>query len=253
MRIEPVLGIVATTRVSGIDVEVRISGTPNNLKTELTAYRSGGEPADQANVTALLLTGRQLSALDEAQAAEVGAQVLGTLGGDVLGFAGRAVGLDTLRVVADTNPRDPADLASETDPTSRVTFGKSLGSKLDVTLSQSLVESSAQTWIVDYLPIRRLALRFVSDDDEFRSYAFSHDVTFGTAPAAIRSGDASREARQPRVWVYSLHGRISSSLSLRSVVSWSSMTETVSTSLTGRRIAIGSIVSTTTASTSLLV
>jgi outer membrane protein assembly factor BamA/autotransporter translocation and assembly factor TamB len=197
--IEPVLGIVATTRVSGTDVEVRISGTPNELMTELTGIDQDGNRLDQANVTALLLTGRQLGELNEAQAAEVGAQVLGTLGGDVLGFAGRAVGLDTLRVVAETNPRDPADIASETDPTSRVTFGKSLGTKLDVTLSQSLVESSAQTWIIDYLPIRRVALRFVSDDDELRSYEFRHDVTFGTAPAAIRSGDASREVRQPRV------------------------------------------------------
>jgi outer membrane protein assembly factor BamA/autotransporter translocation and assembly factor TamB len=200
--IEPTLGIVATTRVSGNDVEVRISGTPNNLMTELTSDLidpTSGEPLDQADLTALLLTGRRLSELNAAQAAEVGAQVLGTLGGDVLGFAGRAVGLDTLRVVAETNPRDPADLASEIDPTSRITFGKSIGSKLDVTLSQSLVQSSAQTWIVDYLPVRRLAFRFVSDDDDLRSYAFRHDVTFGTAPTAIRSGDASREARLPRV------------------------------------------------------
>ncbi|HEU4687877.1 MAG TPA: translocation/assembly module TamB domain-containing protein, partial [Vicinamibacterales bacterium] len=206
--IEPVLGIVATTRVSGTDVEVRIAGPPNELKTELTGFDQEGRQIDQANVTSLLLTGRQLSDLDQAQAAEVGAQVLGTLGGDVLGFAGRAVGLDTLRVVAETNPRDPADLASETDPTSRVTFGKSLGSKLDVTLSQSLNQSSAQTWIVDYLPIRRLALRFVSDDDDLRSYEFRHDVTFGTAPAAIRSGDASREVRPPRVGVVRLIGNL---------------------------------------------
>jgi outer membrane protein assembly factor BamA/autotransporter translocation and assembly factor TamB len=193
--IEPALGIVATTRVSDVDIEVRISGTPDNLMTELTSP-DGGSPAD---LTALLLTGRPLDQLDNAQASEVGAQVLGTLGGDVLGIAGRAVGLDRLRVVAGTNPRDPADLASETDPTSRVTFGKSLGSKLDVTLSQSLDESSAQTWIIDYLPVRRIALRFVSDDDDLRSYEFRHDVTFGTAPAAIRSGDASQEARPPRV------------------------------------------------------
>jgi outer membrane protein assembly factor BamA/autotransporter translocation and assembly factor TamB len=195
--IEPVLGIVATTRVSGIDVDVRITGTPDTLTTELTS------PSDpelgQADLTSLLLTGRPLGQLGEAQAAEVGAQVLGTIGGDVLGVAGRAVGLDTLRVVADTNPRDPADLASETDPTSRVTFGKSLGSKLDVTLSQSLVESSGQTWIVDYLPVRQIALRFVSDDDDLRSYEFRHDVTFGTGPSAVRSGDASREAQPPRV------------------------------------------------------
>ncbi|HZL94667.1 MAG TPA: translocation/assembly module TamB domain-containing protein, partial [Vicinamibacterales bacterium] len=190
--IEPILGIDATTRVSGIDIEVRITGAPDNLMTELTSS-SHPELNNTSELTSLLLTGGR--ELNEAQAAEV----LGNIGGDVLGLAGRAVGLDTLRVVAETNPRDLADLASQTDPTSRVTFGKSLGSKLDVTLSQSLRESNDQTWIVDYLPVRRIALRFVSDDDDLRSYAFRHDVTFGNAPNAIRSGNVSREVKQPRV------------------------------------------------------
>jgi outer membrane protein assembly factor BamA/autotransporter translocation and assembly factor TamB len=196
--IEPILGIEATTRVSGVEIEVRISGPPDNLMTELTS------PSDpdlaQADLTSLLLTGRRLDQLGEEEAAVVGAQVLGNLAGDVLGIAGRAVGLDTLRVGgSETNPRDPADLASETDPTSRVTFGKSLGSTLDVTLSQSLRESNDQTWIVDYLPVRRIALRFVSDDEDLRSYEFRHNLTFSAAPAAVRSGEASREVDQPRV------------------------------------------------------
>jgi outer membrane protein assembly factor BamA/autotransporter translocation and assembly factor TamB len=195
--IEPRLTIDASTRVRQYDIQIRITGTPDTLMTELT---SPTDPTlDQPNLTSLLLTGRPLSELTGGQAAEIGAQVLGNLGGDVLGFAGRAVGLDTLRLGgAETNPRDPADLASQTDPTQRVTFGKSLGSTLDVTLSQSLRESNDQTWIIDYLPFRRIAFRFVSDDDDLRSYAFRHDVTFG-APAAIRSGDVSRTVERPRV------------------------------------------------------
>ena len=88
-----------------------------------------------------------------------------------------------------------------------MTFGKSLGSTLDVTLSQSLRESNDQTWIIDYLPFRRIAFRFVSDDDDLRSYGFRHDVTFG-APAAIRSGDVSREVEQPRVSSVRLRGNL---------------------------------------------
>jgi len=196
--IEPMLGIQATTRASGVDIDISITGTPETLVTELTS------PSDpelgQADLTSLLLTGRKMTELSEQQAALVGAQVLGSVAGDVLGIAGRAVGLDTVRFgAAETNVRDPADLASETDPTSRVTFGKSIGRKVDVTLSQSLVESNEQTWIVDYLPVRRIALRFVQDDQELRSYEFRHDLTFGNAPNAIRSGDVSREVKPPRV------------------------------------------------------
>ena len=198
--IEPMLGIEASTRVSGTDIDIRITGTPDSLMTELSSPSDPELDKSQSELTSLLLTGRRMDRLGEQQAAAVGAQVLGSLAGDVLGVAGRSVGIDTLRFGGvETNPRDPADLASETDPTSRVTFGKSLGHKVDVTLSQSLVESNAQTWIVDYLPVRRIALRFVQDDQELRSYEFRHDVTFGNAPNAVRSGDASREVKQPHV------------------------------------------------------
>ena len=205
--IEPILGIEASTRVSGTDIDIHLTGTPENLMTELSS--SAYPPLSQSDLTSLLLTGQKMDQLGEQQAAAVGAQVLGSLAGDVLGVAGRTVGLDTLRVGGvETNPRDPADLASETDPTSRVTFGKSLGRKLDVTLSQSLVESNEQTWIVDYLPVRRIALRFVQDDQELRSYEFRHDLTFGNAPNAVRSGDASREVKQPRVSAVRLMGEL---------------------------------------------
>jgi len=205
--IEPRLGIEASTRAGGVDIQVRISGTPDDLMTELTGNDpETGDSIGQQDLASLLLTGRRLDQLDEQRAAEIGAQVLGNLSGDVLGFAGRAVGLDTLRVGAPTNPRDAGDLASETDPTQRVTFGKSLGSTLDVTLSQSLRESNDQTWIIDYLPVRRLAVRFVSDDDDLRSYALRHDLRFGAAPAAIRSDDASRQVERPRVSAVRLTG-----------------------------------------------
>jgi outer membrane protein assembly factor BamA len=207
--IEPMLGIEASTRVSGTDIDIRITGTPDSLMTELSSPSDPELDKSQSELTSLLLTGRRMDQLGEQQAAAVGAQVLGSLAGDVLGVAGRSVGIDTLRFGGvETNPRDPADLASETDPTSRVTFGKSLGRKVDVTLSQSLVESNAQTWIVDYLPVRRIALRFVQDDQELRSYEFRHDVTFGNAPNAVRSGDASREVKQPHVSAVRVMGNL---------------------------------------------
>jgi outer membrane protein assembly factor BamA len=196
--IEPILGIEASTKVSGVDIDIQLSGPPDTLTTALSS------PSDpelgQSDLASLLLTGRRLENTDAGQAAAVGAQLAGSVAGDVLGLAGRAIGFDTVRVgaVETTSSRDPAELASQTDPTSRLTFGKSFGSNLDVTLSQSLVDSGAQTWIIDYLPVRRVALRFVSDDDELRSYEFRHEIVFG-APSSIRSGEASREAPLLRV------------------------------------------------------
>ena len=56
------------------------------------------EGLGQADITALLLTGRTLDQLGTADASFIGTQVIGNFSGEVLGFAGRAVGLDTLRL-----------------------------------------------------------------------------------------------------------------------------------------------------------
>jgi len=187
LTIEPDLNVQATTRAGGEDIQVDIRGTPETLTVGLTS------PSDpdlgEADIVSLLLTGRTLENLDPQDAAFVGTQVLGNFSAEVLGFASRAIGLDTLRLGGVENAalrRDPTAIATETDPTTRLTFGKTLGSDVDLTFSQSLRDSAAQTWIVDYLPSRRIELRFVSDDDDLRSYGFRHDMTFGGGVA--RSG-----------------------------------------------------------------
>ena len=191
--IEPNLNVEATTRAGGEDIDVSITGLAESPTVTLAS--PSNPDLGQAELASLLLTGRRLEDLAPGDAAFVGTQVLGNFSAEVLGFASRAVGLDTLRLGGVDNPtlrRDLTAVATELDPTTRVTFGKSLGSDVDVTFSQSLRESDAQTWIVDYLPARGLELRLVSDDEDLRSYGFRHDVAFGGAvrvgqPAAVRA------------------------------------------------------------------
>jgi outer membrane protein assembly factor BamA/autotransporter translocation and assembly factor TamB len=197
LTIAPELAVELTTRVGADEINVALSGPASNPSPTLS---SPNPDLSQADLTALLVTGRTFDALGSADAALIGNTVLGNLSGDVLGFAGRAVGLDTLRlggVDAETTRRDPTAVATETDPTSRLTFGRSFGRSLDVTLSQSLRDSGAQTWIVDYLPSRQLLLRLVSNDDDLRSYEFRHDLSIG-GPPRIESAQASRRVA-PRV------------------------------------------------------
>jgi len=207
VAIEPDLDIVASTRAGGEEIEVAISGTPDTLTRSLSS--PSAPELGEADLTALLLTGRRMDELGSAQAAEVSAQVLGNLSGDVLGVAGRAVGLDTLRVggvdASTTLRRDPADLAGEVDPTTRLTFGKTLGSDIDVTWSQSLRNADAKTWIVDYAPLRQIDLRLISDDEDLRTYAFRHDLTFGGPPRG-RSVEAAPARARARVSAVRLTG-----------------------------------------------
>jgi outer membrane protein assembly factor BamA/autotransporter translocation and assembly factor TamB len=179
--IEPNMNLELTTRAGGYDIEVMITGTPETLSVNLDAP-TAEETLSQADLTALLVTGRTLNQLSTADAALIGAQVLGNFSADLLGFAGRAIGLDTLRIggVQTTGTLgDATVLTTDLDPTSRLTFGKRLGSDLDVTFSQSLRDGDAQTWIVEYRPSNRFETRLVSNDEDMASLGFRHDVSFG--------------------------------------------------------------------------
>jgi len=204
--IEPELDIHLETRAAGHDIEVALTGPAESPTVDMTSEGLG-----QADITAVLLTGRTLDQLGTADASFIGTQVIGNFSGEVLGFAGRAVGLDTLRLggVEGTNTRsDPTAVASEVDPTSRLTFGKSLGSNVDLTFSQSLRDSTAQTWIVEYLPTRQLDVRYVLDDEDLSSYGFRHDVSFGGGASASAPRAASAQRAEQRVADVSLSGNL---------------------------------------------
>jgi outer membrane protein assembly factor BamA len=195
--IAPELSVEATTRAGGHDIELRVDGTPEDLQVTL---RSRTEPElGQADVASLLLTGRRLDEVSGAEAAIVREQVVGYLSGDLLGIAGRALGFDTLRLGgADSLDvrRDPTAIAGAADPTSRLTFGRSIGRHLDITYSQSLRDGDAQTWIVDYQPVPQINVRLVSRDDTLRSYEFRHDIALGTDP---RPGRRETRPEPPKV------------------------------------------------------
>ena len=202
VAIEPLLNVEAATRAGGEDIEVTITGSAESPTVTLSSPSNA--ELGQAELASLLLTGRPLEDLAPGDAAFVGTQVLGNFSAEVLGFASRAVGLDTLRlggVDGTAVRRDYTSVATELDPTTRLTFGKSLGSDVDVTFSQSLRDGDAQTWIVDYLPARGLELRLVSDDDDLRSYGFRHDVSLGGVARQPRpdTGDRPGERRVSRI------------------------------------------------------
>ena len=172
----------------------QLTGTPNSLQTDLSF-----EPAlGQSDLVSLLLTGRTLHEAGNAGAEVARDQVLDYLSGELAGVAGRAVGLNELRLERGTRASDvrfdPGLVATETDPAARLTFGKRVSPELEVIFSQSLAESGIFTWIVNYSPRRSATLRFVSRDNEDRSYEFWHDLSFGGTPLpASRGGSVSTE------------------------------------------------------------
>ena len=185
-RIEPTLDLSAVTRVGNVEITLGLKGTPTTLTTALT---SDDPASSQADLVSLLVTGK--NAADSAAGGYmVGSEeLIGYLSGELFGAAGRAVGLDSLRVEQGTpDVRFDAGLvAAETDPGARLTFGKNIGSKAQVVFSQSLRNSGGTTWIVTYAPQSRIELRAVGLDNGDRLYGFRHDLVFGAASPPTRA------------------------------------------------------------------
>ena len=90
-QIEPDIDLALETRVGQEDVTLEVRGTPATIEVSL---RAPGLSQDE--VVSLLLTGQRESTAGQTEVAR--GQLLMLLSGELLGFAGRAVGVDSLQV-----------------------------------------------------------------------------------------------------------------------------------------------------------
>jgi outer membrane protein assembly factor BamA len=200
--IVPELDILARTRVSGTndvggpadyDITLSLTGTTDTLTTTLTS-----DPTrSQADIVSLLATGRLADQVGGIGGSVARDQILGYLSGEALGFAARAVGLDSIRFERSFGQEqalqsDPS-IAGEVNPAQRLTISRRLSRSVEVTLSQNLRDTGLLTWVVAYTPVRPLEVRAISRDDRNRSYELRHDVSLG-GPAEPRIARTSSRA-----------------------------------------------------------
>ncbi|MEW6322464.1 MAG: translocation/assembly module TamB domain-containing protein [Acidobacteriota bacterium] len=190
-RIEPDLDIAVRTVADGEDITLTLSGTPDQLTTEIRSETNPGRTS-----------GELYGALLGTNAGITGADAATLLSAEILGVTGRAIGLDTLRVergFSEVDFRsDPSLLATETDPSTRLTLSKRLRSDVEVTLSQNLNQSGLAA-IVSYRPLRNVELRGVTLDDSDRSVAIRHEITFGGGSARREVAEAPRTVRDVQI------------------------------------------------------
>lgn len=188
-EIEPTIDITARTQIGEYDIRLQATGTPGQIQADLSSQ----PPLGRSDIVSLLATGRTI-AQGGLTTEVVGEQVLGYLSGDLLGFAGRALGLDAVRLqrgdVTQDLRFDPTLVATQANPAQRLTVSKDVGRQIEVVLSQNL-KSGDLTWLATYRPRRGLAGRVVSDDQGDRSYEFRQEVMVG--------GSAERGGRAPAV------------------------------------------------------
>ncbi len=191
-RITPDVTLSARTRAGSYDITLNASGGRDELTTTLRSE----PPLPESDIVSVLLTGRRLV---QASAPTAGArdQALGLVSTELLGQAGRRVGLD-LQVGTEAPDAqgairlDSSLIAADLNPGSRFTVGRNIREDVRLVVSRSLRRNDL-AWLVDYLPADNLELRALFEDEAARAYEFRHAMTAGAPPGtAAASGGSSR-------------------------------------------------------------
>jgi translocation and assembly module TamB len=159
-RVEPVLDLVASTRMREFEVTLSLSGTPERLQTEFVS----NPPLAELEVLALLTGGRDPGSrsVDRAEADIDGGAAESFLYGQatslIAGRFNRLFGLDQFRI-------DPLTSATGDLSSARVTVGKQLSRDLFVTYSYDPSETEEQILELEWSLSRSLVLVLTQNGD----------------------------------------------------------------------------------------
>ncbi len=176
----PRLSVFGETRIGDYDVTIRLSGPADAIETSL----SSNPPLSDRDLQSLVVTGQTAGLTGETSNTD--AFAVGAVSGDVLGFAGQFVGLDSVRV----GSSDDLELvSSDVEPSTRLTVSKRFGQRFEVVLSENL-DDSELTWVIIYRPRPGIETRLSSSEGDKNTLEFRRETTFGPGsslpPAVVR-------------------------------------------------------------------
>ena len=182
----PTLDVFGDTRIGDYDVTIRISGTPDRIETEFSSV----PPLGERELQALIVTGRTEDQSTQGKQSDTFAA--GAAATDILGFAGKFVGLDSVRLgAADLNL-----VSKDVSTAQHLTVSKSLGSRFDLIFSDNLEDGSV-TWVLVWKPIPLNEIRASSVEDGTRSLEFRRSLVFGPGSPSGTVGGRRSAAEQP--------------------------------------------------------
>jgi outer membrane protein insertion porin family len=191
----PRLNVSGGTRIGDYDVTLRLSGSADAIETSL----SSNPPLSDRDLQSLVVTGQTAGLTGET--ANSDAFAVGAASGDVLGFAGQFVGLDSVRV----GSSDDLELvSSDVEPTTRLTVSKRFGQRFELVLSENL-DDSELTWVIIYRPRPGYEVRLSSSESEENNLEFRQEITFGPG-SSLRPIVARVEKTPDRVTAITVSG-----------------------------------------------
>jgi len=171
-RIEPVIDLSARTRVSEYDIQLRMTGTPDNFSASLVS----DPPLSEPNIISLLVTGRTLESASASVVSVAGDKALSYLNGTISGKLEQAIaknlGLESVKI-------DASLVSAHENPRARVTVGQHITRTFELIFSQDLKEARNRTWIMNYNPLQNVNFQGVKRDNNEYNFALRHELLFG--------------------------------------------------------------------------
>ncbi len=189
----PRIQLHGITQVGEYEVTLRISGPADALELNL----SSDPPLPERDLQGLLLTGQTSDGAG--LSGDSGAFAVTALSSDLLGMAGQALGLDSVRIGSESFEL----VSSDVEPTTRLTVSKTLLSRFELIYSENL-DDNTTTWILIYRPRAGIEVRASSRDNLSRVAEFRHQLSFGPGGGRPQDEPASEDQRlsgTPREYV----------------------------------------------------
>lgn len=184
-RLEPIVDVVARTKASGYDIELKLSGGADDFSSSF----SSDPLLSQPDIVSVLVTGRTL---EEAQGAEVDVarnQALSYLAGGASARVSRAaqqtLGLSQFRI-------EPNLISPESNPGARLTLGQDITNFLRLIYSMNLTDSADQIYVVEWDVTKRFETRAIRQQDNTYRMEFRHDLRFGGDQAHAKGTNPER-------------------------------------------------------------
>jgi outer membrane protein assembly complex protein YaeT len=178
--ITPEVHFSAETRIGSLPIGVELRcGAGGQCERKVTSLATGVD--DEEAEARLFGTADGM--------ASAGERLARLVSGEALGVAGRAVGLDAVRVeqAADRSDifEDPTLISGDVNPATRLTLSKRLRSNVEVVFSQNLADEGF-TWITNYFGRYGLSGRALLLDDQSWAFEFRHEPPIGAGRARPR-------------------------------------------------------------------
>ncbi|MFI5006247.1 MAG: translocation/assembly module TamB domain-containing protein [Solirubrobacterales bacterium] len=186
----PELDVSLEARAGGTNVQMKLEGRTDNLKTVLTA------PDDpnltESDVASLLLTGRALSTASQERGDVAAEAVVAGLGSALQGQVGGAF---TFQV----GTGEEGLLADEANPKTRFTVGSRVSERLTVAYSTGL-DGQDQRWILDFEPATRVRFRGLREENNTYAVEAYHRINlFARGRQASARGSTRRDRGEVKI------------------------------------------------------